>query len=136
MPEMNVKNACSQTIIIALDLEGLKPRVASKEPRMTKEHRRRRLEFCRAFKQVPVREWHRVAFSDETKIYCSKQGKIYIRRRVYEFGPIFEETDQFHGGIEMMVRGYITPEGPALIVELLRSIKSEDYVGLLDEFLN
>jgi len=36
----------------------------------------------------------------------------------------------------MMVRGYITPEGPALIVELLRSIKSEDYVGLLDEFLN
>jgi len=36
----------------------------------------------------------------------------------------------------MMVRGYITPEGPAHIVELLRSIKSEDYVGLLDEFLN
>jgi len=61
---------------------------------------------------------------------------MYIRRRVNEFGPIFEETDQFHGGIEMMVWGYITPEVPAHIVELLRSIDSEDYVGLLDEFLN
>jgi len=35
-----------------------------------------------------------------------------------------------------MVWGYITPEGHAHLVELLRSIHSEDYVGLLDEFLN
>jgi len=36
----------------------------------------------------------------------------------------------------MMVWGYITPEGPAHIVELLRSIHSENFVDLLDEFLN
>jgi len=136
MPEVNVKNVCCQTISKALDRKGLKSRVALRKPRMTSEHRRRRLEFCRAFEQVPVREWRRVGFSDEAKIYCSKQGKIRIRRRVNEFGPIFEETDQYHGGIEMMVWGYITPEGPAHVVELLPSINSEDYVGLLAEFLN
>jgi len=53
-----------------------------------------------------------------------------------ELTTIFEEIDQFHGGIEMMVWSYNTLEGPAHIVELLRSIDSEDYVGLLDEFLN
>jgi len=53
-----------------------------------------------------------------------------------EFGPILEETEQFHGGIKMMVWGYITPEGPAHIAELLLSIDSKDYVDILDEFLN
>jgi len=36
----------------------------------------------------------------------------------------------------MMVWGYITLERPAHIIELLRSIDSEDYIGLLGEFLN
>jgi len=35
-----------------------------------------------------------------------------------------------------MVWGYITPEGSAHIIELLRLIDSENYVGILDEFLN
>jgi len=88
----------------------LKARVASKKPRTTAEHRRRRLEFGRAFKPVPAREWRRVAFSDEARLCCSKQGKIYVRRRVNEFVPILEETEQFQCVIEMMVWGYITPE--------------------------
>jgi len=36
----------------------------------------------------------------------------------------------------MIVWAYITHEGPAHIVELLISIHSGDYVGLLDDFLN
>jgi len=68
MPEVNMKNASRWIICRALDEEGLKPRVAPRRPRMTSEHRKLRLEFCKAYKQFSVKEWRRVAFADEAKI--------------------------------------------------------------------
>jgi len=51
----------------------LEQSVAHRKPRMTSEHIRLRLKFCRAYEQCPVREWRRVAFSDEAKTCCSKK---------------------------------------------------------------
>jgi len=56
MPEENMKNTSARTISKGLDQKGLKPQVAPRKPRMTSEHRRLRLEFCRVYKQCPVRE--------------------------------------------------------------------------------
>jgi len=73
MPEVNMKNDSARTISRGLDQEGLKPRVASRKPRMTSKHRRLRLEFVERTSSAELEndlEWlflMRLRFADQNK---------------------------------------------------------------------
>lgn len=63
LQDMNGESISARTMDRALKKAGMKAVVKRKRPRLTKQHRRERLDFALAHKN-----WKRVVWSDETKI--------------------------------------------------------------------
>jgi len=127
MPEMDVKNICSHTISTALGVGGLQHWVAPGKPRMISVHKKLRFKVCRAYRHWGVREWRRIAFSDETKIWCSKQGKIYIRH--------LKRQISFMEGLKWLLEA-ILPLRDLPISSNCYVPSTRRNVGPLDKFLN
>lgn len=56
------------TVTAALKSMGLIVRTKKKKPGLTKDHKKRRLEFAKKYKHWTVSDWSKVIFSDETKV--------------------------------------------------------------------
>ena len=86
---------------------GLKAHNVRKKPHLTKEHKRKRVEFARCYKNYTVLDWLQVVFSDTSQFQLFRNnGRAFVLRKPGEVcredctEPMLE-----HGGGSVMVWG-------------------------------
>jgi transposase len=82
-------------------------------------------------------EWKKIVFTDECKLFASKNGVDFIRRKD---GEILEEYDQvtqmFHGGKEIMVWGMISYDGPIEFLRVKGKLDSHNFIELIEPVID
>ena len=79
LQDMNGVSISARTVGRALKKAGMKAVVKKKRPKLTKRHRRERLDFTMAHKNGTIKDWKRVIWSDETKINClGSDGRKWV----------------------------------------------------------
>jgi transposase len=61
-------SVCDNTVRKSLRESGLKSGKKIKKPRLLKSHREKRLKFAKEHKNWTLEDWHKVIWSDETKV--------------------------------------------------------------------
>jgi transposase len=99
----NGQIASPQTVRKVLCDVGLMWRPAAKKPRITKAHKKKRLEFCKLHKSWTKLRWRDVLWSDEMNVERdNRKGRIMLRRTTDEkYSPdcIVERTRKGSGSI-------------------------------------
>lgn len=129
------KNVSLETIRRALNEEGLKARKKVKKPRLTKNHRKQRLEFAKKYCTWTVEDWKKVLWSDETKVnrFCSDgQHWVWISSTEILDPKVILETIKYGGG-NIMLWGCMTWYGPGYISKIDGTMDETLYVEILDE---
>lgn len=92
-----------------------------------------RMEFARNHLDWGLDEWSTVLFSDESKLYEQSGGIPYIRRRRNEVLPprYWIPRRMYHGGMEIMVWGFISYEGPQELRRIEGRLDAHSYLELL-----
>ena len=120
LQDMNGESISARTIGRALKKAGMKAVVKRKRPRLTKKHRRERLDFALAHKDWTVEDWKRVVWSDETKINRSgSDGRKWVWKKAGEglSDRLVEGTVKF-GGRNLMLWGCMLWEGPGFATKI------------------
>ena len=112
---------------------GLKAYRARKKPRLTKQHRRRRLEFALKYRGWTASEWSNVIFSDESRFQLFRNdGRPFVRQRPGEgyrddcICPTLK-----HSGGKIMVWGCMSEVGVGEFRKVSGHLCAKDYVTLL-----
>ena len=104
--KLTSKSLTSQTIRNYLKRAGFRAVVKKKKPRLTKEHRKHRLDFAFAHQHWTIEDWKKVVWSDETKINrFGSDGRVWVWKQKGEKNLIdreISETLKFGGGSLMM----------------------------------
>lgn len=101
-------NVSSQTIRRRLREQGLQSRRPAIRIRLTADHRRRRLAWCRAHVRWTRAQWARVLFTDESRFTMSfHDGRNRVWRRGGErfMDATIQEHDRYGGGSVMVWGG-------------------------------
>ncbi|KAL4500873.1 hypothetical protein ABPG72_020107 [Tetrahymena utriculariae] len=74
-------------------------------------------------------------FSDESKLCSKKSGVEYVRkvRGSQWTKPMLTEENQYHNGLEIMVWGLISSEGPVFLEKVDGRQNADDYIQLLQK---
>jgi transposase len=137
LQDMNGESISARTIGRALKKAGMKAVVKRKRPRLTKRHRRERLDFALAHKDWTVEDWKRVVWSDETKINrLGSDGRKWVWKKAGEglSDRLVEGTVKFGGG-NLMLWGCMLWEGPGFATKIDGRMDAELYVSILDDEL-
>ena len=128
----------AQTCRRALRKEGLRSYVKRRKPGLTKRHIRARLEFAQRYSSWTVEDWHRVIFSDETKINrFGSDGREWVWSSQNEdlTDRTVRGTVKFGGG-SIMMWGCITYKGVGNACRIEGNMDSFLYTEILEgEFL-
>ena len=99
----NGKTASAATVRRLLQEHDLMWRPACKKPRLTPNHLKQRLEFCKAHEKWSKLRWRDVVFSDEMNVEVdSRKNRVMLRRTTeekYKADCIVERTKQGSGSI-------------------------------------
>ena len=92
---------------------GLHGRVARHKPRLTADHKRRRLVWAQEHLTWTPADWQRVLWSDESRFQLfQSDGRVYVRRSVGEdFDEACVAPSVKHGGSGIMVWGCFGSSG-------------------------
>jgi transposase len=115
----------------------MKAVVKKKRPKLTKRHRRERMDFALAHKEWTVEDWKRVVWSDETKINrLGSDGRKWVWKRAGEglSDRVVEETVKFGGG-NLMFWGCMMWEGPGYGTKIDGRMDADLYVSILEDEL-
>lgn len=129
----------AQTVRNLLHSSGLKSAVKKKKPRLLLHHKRARQNFAIKYRNWTKEDWHKVIFSDETKINrLGSDGRQWvwkkpgIRLNDRQISP----TVKFGGG-SIMLWGCITVHGIGFMCRIEGRMDSDLYTTILsDEFMN
>ena len=126
-------SVCKTTIARILHRCGIKSYAMPKKPRLTKNHKLRRLQFTRLMKRFPEEAWKVVVFTDESRISVfgpdgnkrswRRSSKILLDRHVIQ-------TVKF-GGKSVMVWGAITYDGVGELKFIDMKMDSNVYIDIL-----
>lgn len=132
------------TVRRALRDIGMKAKRATKKPRLTKEHKKARLDFAIQHKDWTEDDWKRVIWSDESKINrISSDGIRYVwvesdnepKVNAADIDPKLVMPTVKHGGGSIMVWGCMTWDGPGYLARIDSTLDSELYIRILEEDL-
>ena len=125
------------TVSRRLAAAGLHGRVARHKPRLTANHKTRRLAWARDHLTWTADDWARVLWSDESRFQLyQSDGRVYVRRCV---GEAFAEgcvvPTVKHGGSGIMVWGCFSAAGVGDLVRVEQKIDAAVYVDVLRDHL-
>jgi len=132
--ELNVEITAARVRQI-LRQEDMSSQHQIKKPKLTAEHRRKRMEFVRRYEHWTLEDWKRVLWTDETKInrYGSDGTKwVWKNNRVGMQARLVNETLK-HGGGSLMMWGCMAWDGPGFISHIEAGLDAKLYVEILDE---
>jgi transposase len=105
--------ASPDTIRRALKTEGMVSAVKRKKPLLSHRHFKARLDFAKKYKYWTIEDWHRVVFSDETKINrLGSDGRKWVwkQKGAALTSRLVQGTVKFGGG-SIMLWGCMTAFG-------------------------
>ena len=116
---------------------GLHGRVAKHKPRLTPDHKARRLAWAREHVDWTAADWDRVLWSDESRFQLfQSDGQVYVRRAV---GEEFHEScvvpSVKHGGSGIMVWGCMGSTGLGDLTWVTENINADVYVNILRDHM-
>ena len=114
---------------------GLKARRPAKKPFLSRENKRKRLQWARDHEKYQLRHWRHVLFSDESRfLLYTADGRVTVRRQV---GQRFNQDciipTRAHGGGSVHVWGAIHYGGKLGLVVLEGNVNAASYQLLLEE---
>jgi hypothetical protein len=116
---------------------GLTADHKKRRPKLTLEHRAKRMEFVRRYEHWAIDDWKRVVFSDGSKINrMGSDGVLWVWQnpRSGQQERLFSETPK-HGGGSIMVWACMTWHGPGYMSKIDGGMDAKLYVDILDECL-
>jgi hypothetical protein len=134
---MTGESTSVRTVCRALKEAGMKAVVKKKRPKLTKRHRRERMDFALAHKEWTVKDWMRIVWSDGTKINClGSDGRKWVWKRAGEglSDRVVEEIVKFGGG-NLMFWDCMLWEGPDYGAKIDRRMDADLYVSILEDEL-
>jgi len=117
--------------------EGIEVRHTIKKPRLTREHKRKRLDFARAHSDWTVEAWKQVIFSDETTFtaYPGNMRHLIWTRNTTRLNPQLLVPTVQGGGSKIMIWGCISTHGFHDLKLLEGKINADCYIEVLEEHL-
>ena len=105
-------------------LNAYRPR---KKPRLTSHHKKKRLDFAKAYKNWTVEQWAQVVFSDESRLLLHRgDGRMFVKRMTgQELKDSCVQPTVRHGGGGIMVWGCINSRGVDCISKVEGSLNGE-----------
>ena len=126
-----------QTIRRVLKKAGLRSIVKKKKPRLSKKHKRERMLWAEKYKNWTLADWHRVIWSDETKINrLGSDGKKWAWKTPnssLQDHHIIQTTK--YGGGSLMLWGCMTSKGVGDYIRIDVRMNSDAYCTILNEGL-
>ena len=137
---LNHRNVSESTVKRYLNSVGLKARHKRKRVKMTPEHAKARLFFCKNVQKWKMKQWKSLVFSDECFVRPTKTGIEYCRKMDDEDWcnkEFIKEKNQYDMGVHIWAA--ISSEG-LVGVEWLnstpgKSVDSERYIEILKKFI-
>lgn len=120
-----------RTIRRYLCRNGLYGRIAAPKPKLTPDHIRKRIDFCRSKRDWTLRDWNRVIFTDESKLEINPRRKQFVNAR--HVSKYCTETTKFSKSL--MVWGAIRGDGYRTLVKCQGTVNSEQYQRILQQEL-
>ena len=130
---------CEQTIRRRLKEKGIRKWRALKRPLLNNEHARKRLEWARAHRHWTIEDWAKVIWSDESAIQKDSDTRtVWIWRhqnKAEKYMPKNVVGKKRDGELSQMVWGCFMRNKLGPIVFVDGSIKKEQYIAILDQYL-
>jgi hypothetical protein len=118
-----------KTVRRALKESGLHAAPKVKKPMLSKCHHKTCLEFAQCYKDWTVEDWHKVVWSDETKInHFGSYGRKWCWKGHGE--ALSNRTCQptvKHGGGSLMVWSYMTAQGTGYLTRIDGNMNADLY---------
>lgn len=126
------------TIRRHLKKDGLHGRVARRKPLLRKCHKVSRLQYAKQHRDKPQTFWHKVIWSDETKIELfGHNHKRYIWRGVNKaYDERYTIPTVKHGGGSLMFWGCVSYKGTGNLVKIDGKMNAVCYQKILEESLH
>jgi len=127
----------AQTVRRALLSEGFQAKKKIKKPAISEKNRKARLAFAKSHKDWTIYDWHRIVFSDETKInrLCSDGITwCWVPKNSGLTSARISPTVKGGGG-SIMMWGCITHKGPGLACQIEGKMDQNLYRSILEDEL-
>jgi hypothetical protein len=133
----DIAHISARTARRVLHDEGLKAMHTIKKPLLTREHKRKRLEFALAYRDWTVEQWKQVIFSDETPILARPWDTHKLRwvKPTHGLNPKLVDPTVQGGGIAIMAWGCISTYGFHDLVLLDGTVDAGGYTTVLQQYL-
>ena len=130
-------NVHPETIRRTLKGAGLRSIIKKKKPKLSKKHRRERMIWADKYKNWTIDDWHRVIWSDETKI--NRLGSDGIKWAWKKPNSSLQDHHIIptikYGGGSLMLWGCMTSKGVGDYMKIDVRMNSNVYCTVLDEGL-
>lgn len=127
----------TKTVHRGLKEAGMKAVVKMKQPKLTKVHRRKRLEWAERHASWTLDDWKRVIWTDESKINrFGSDGRVWVWKKAGEGlnDRLVEGTVKFGGG-NIMIWGCMFWDGVGYATIIDGKIDADLYVLILEDEL-
>jgi len=127
----------TQTVCHNLKMAGMKAVVKKKKPKLTKKHKKDRLDFALKHQYWTIEDWKKIVWSDETKINrFGSDGKKWAWKKKGEglSDRLIEPTIKFGGG-SVMVWGCMLWDGVGYAVKIDGRMDGPLYVQIMEDDL-
>ena len=135
---VNKNKVSSDTVRRKLKSTGWMAVVKKKRPKLTKKHKKARLEFAERHLEWTVNDWTKVTFSDEVKINClgsDGREQVWIDKENRDDPRRIQETTKFGGG-NLMIWGCMCWDGVGYATRIDGKMDAKLYTDILgDELL-
>jgi transposase len=133
----DIAHISARTARRVLHQQGLNAMHMIKKPLLTREHKRKRLEFARAHCGWTVEQWKQVIFSDETVILArsSDEHKIKWTKPTRRLNRKLVIPTVQGGGVVIMVWGCISQYGFHDLILLDGIVDAKGYITVLHDYL-
>ena len=135
--KMSGVSVSTQTVCRRLLEKGLRGCVAAKKPKLTDNHKRKRLEWTKERREWDKDDWGRVLWSDESTFQLWRnKGRVWVRRRQGE--RFLEECivpTVKHGGGKIMVWGTMARSGVGSLTVVDGRLNSEAYIKIIKKYV-
>lgn len=116
--------------------QGLFGRIAARKPHLTLSQVKRRLKWCKAYRNWTREMWGKVIFSDECRLELKPKIRAFVRRAVgNRFSKRYTIKTKKYGGGSITVWGAIRGDGKRTLIKCTQTVNSDEYQRVLREGL-
>ena len=130
LPDSDISSRTIQRVMVN---EGFKSYKARKKPFLSKANINKRISFCQMHANKPLEFWHKIIFSDETRICIFTSDRPPLIRRKLNDNPLNEKylRPTVKKAQSLMVWGCFSKDSLGDIEIIENSIDSKKYVEIL-----